>query len=174
MATAIDVMKYIKAKKRLTGEVQLQKLVYYSQAWSLAWDGAPLFHDKIEAWRHGPVCRSIYKRTDTADATALTPQERATVDAVLTYYGTMPGATLSQMSHEEKPWADVWGDRRSDETCSDEITHDAMRRFYTIKALNGHGPRRVPEHVAAEDAELREIAAANVERWRETLAILAQ
>ena len=69
MATAIDVMKYIKAKKRLTGEVQLQKLVYYSQAWSLAWDGAPLFHDKIEAWRHGPVCRSIYKRTDTADAT---------------------------------------------------------------------------------------------------------
>ena len=75
MATAIDVMKYIKAKKRLTGDVQLQKLVYYSQAWSLAWDGAPLFHDKIEAWRHGPVCRSIYKRTDTADAPALTPQE---------------------------------------------------------------------------------------------------
>ena len=137
MATAIDVMKYIKAKKRLTGEVQLQKLVYYSQAWSLAWDGAPLFHDKIEAWRHGPVCRSIYKRTDTADATALTPQERATVDAVLTYYGTMPGATLSQMSHEEKPWADVWGDRRSDETCSDEITHDVHSRGVCDEADDG-------------------------------------
>ena len=39
MATAIDVMKYIKSQKSITGEVQLQKLVYYSQAWSLAWDG---------------------------------------------------------------------------------------------------------------------------------------
>lgn len=174
MATAIDVMKYIKSQQHITGEVQLQKLVYYAQAWSLAWDGTPLFHDKIEAWRHGPVVRSIYKRTDDADATVLTARERATVDAVLAHYGKMYGAALRQMSHSEKPWADVWGDRAADDWCSDEISHDAMRRFYTVKALDGEGPRRSPDHVEADYAEVAKIAEANADRWRTTLAILAQ
>lgn len=174
MATAIDVMKYIKSRQVITGEVQLQKLVYYSQAWSLAWDGTPLFHDRIEAWRHGPVVRSIYKRNDQADATVLDRREQSTVDAVLAHYGSMYGAALRQMSHDEKPWADVWGDRPSDDRCSDEITHDAMRRFYTLKALDGQGPRRAPDHELAEYSEVREIAGANVDRWRTTLAILGQ
>lgn len=174
MATAIDVMKYIKSQKSITGEVQLQKLVYYSQAWSLAWDGVPLFHDRIEAWRHGPVVRSIYKRTDGADATVLTPSERATVDAVLVHYGEMYGSELAGMSHSEKPWSDVWGDRPEDAKCSDEITHDAMRRFYTLKAVDEGGPKRFPSHNDADYAEVRQIAKANVDRWREALAILAQ
>ena len=174
MATALDVMRYIKSQQIITGEVQLQKLVYYAQAWSLAWDGTPLFHDRIEAWRHGPVVRSLYKRGDDADATVLNPHERATVDAVLDHYGSMYGASLREMSHDEKPWADVWGDRPADGVCSDEITHDAMRRFYTVKALHGDGPRRAPAHVQADYAEVREIAGANVERWATTLAILGQ
>lgn len=174
MATAIDVMKYIKSQKQITGEVQLQKLVYYSQAWSLAWDGAPLFHDKIEAWRYGPVVRSIYKRSDDADATVLTPAERRTVDAVLAHYGRLFGADLKEMSHAEKPWSDVWGDRPADAFCSDEITHDSMRRFYTVMAMDGQGPVRQPVHEESSYAEVREIAEANSERWRETLAILAR
>ena len=30
--------------------MKLQKLVYYSQAWSLIWDEKPLFEEEIEAW----------------------------------------------------------------------------------------------------------------------------
>lgn len=174
MATALDVMKYIKSQQPISGDVQLQKLAYYSQAWSLAWDGTPLFHDKIEAWRHGPVVPSTYNRDVQSDAATLSPRERATVDAVIAYYGSMSGAALRQMSHDERPWGDVWGDRPDDARCSDEITQDAIRRFYTVKALKGEGPRRSPDHVVAEDDEVREIAEANAERWATTLAILGQ
>lgn len=39
----------------------LQKLTYYSQAWSLAWDSDPLFEEKFEAWSDGPVSRKLFQ-----------------------------------------------------------------------------------------------------------------
>ena len=55
MATAHDVAAYILQKKGEMTAMKLQKLVYYSQAWSVVWDERPLFHEKIEAWANGPV-----------------------------------------------------------------------------------------------------------------------
>ena len=49
MATANDVAKYILEKKGRVSISKLQKLLYYSKAWSLIWDGTPLFKDRIEA-----------------------------------------------------------------------------------------------------------------------------
>ena len=47
-----------------SGEVithlKLQKLIYYAQAWFLAFFARPLFHDSFEAWQHGPVVRKLY------------------------------------------------------------------------------------------------------------------
>ena len=40
---------------------KLQKLCYYSQAWSLVWDDEPLFTEKIEAWANGPVIPDLYQ-----------------------------------------------------------------------------------------------------------------
>ena len=40
--------------------MKLQKLIYYSQAWSLVWDEKPLFAERIEAWANGPVCPDLY------------------------------------------------------------------------------------------------------------------
>ncbi len=178
MATAVDVMKYIKSQVRVSGAVQLQKLVYYAQAWSIAWDGTPLFPERIEAWKHGPVVPALYKRDDAADPNALSPQDRATVDAVLAHYGQHFGGSLRAMSHQEQPWIDAWARRATPDRGSEEITVDVMRRFYTSVALRGEGPRRVPDSQvlradAAED-EVSQIAAANARRWRETLAILGQ
>ena len=48
--TAIDVAAYILSKQGDMPAMKLQKLVYYSQAWSLVWDDKPLFRDRIEAW----------------------------------------------------------------------------------------------------------------------------
>jgi len=42
--------------------MKLQKLAYYSQAWSLVWDEKALFPEKIEAWANGPVVRALYDR----------------------------------------------------------------------------------------------------------------
>lgn len=62
MATANDVAAYImgQAATPIT-TMKLQKLLYYSQGWSLAWDGQPLFTDEIAAWANGPVIYSVFK-----------------------------------------------------------------------------------------------------------------
>ena len=39
---------------------KLQKLIYYAQAWNMAFNGEPIFEEKIEAWIHGPVVPEVY------------------------------------------------------------------------------------------------------------------
>lgn len=41
--------------------MKLQKLVYYCQAWHLAWEGRALFPEAIHAWASGPVHPELYE-----------------------------------------------------------------------------------------------------------------
>ena len=63
-ATAIDVGQYIvdcfRNQNKSITTLKLQKLVYYSQSWSLVWDDAPLFEEDFEAWVNGPVAVSLF------------------------------------------------------------------------------------------------------------------
>ncbi len=115
MATVFDVAKYILEKQGPLPTLKLQKLVYYSQAWSLVWDGKPLFGEEIQAWRGGPVIPELYRAhrgafeisaalLDRGDATALTQEQTETVDAVLRFYGAMAPWQLSNLTHQEDPW----------------------------------------------------------------------
>ena len=62
--TAIDVGQYIvdcfRNQNKSITTLKLQKLVYYSQSWSLVWDDAPLFEEDFEAWVNGPVAVSLF------------------------------------------------------------------------------------------------------------------
>lgn len=60
MASVFDVSAYILKKTGPISAMKLQKLAYYAQAWSLVWDDAPLFSERIEAWANGPVCPDLY------------------------------------------------------------------------------------------------------------------
>ena len=143
MATVIDVAKYIVDRCGEIDTWKLQKLVYYSQAWSLVWDGKPLFDSKIEAWANGPVCRDlfeIHKKMyavgpltpiwDGANPDILTECERETVDAVLRDYGDMPGYDLRELTHLEDPWKRAREGVPLMEPCNNEITHESMRLYY--------------------------------------------
>lgn len=48
------------AARSALSPMKLQKLMYYAQGWSLAIADRPLFDEQIEAWKWGPVIRSIY------------------------------------------------------------------------------------------------------------------
>lgn len=44
-------------------QMKLQKLLFYSHAWHLAYDRGPLFENDFEAWPWGPVVRDVYLQT---------------------------------------------------------------------------------------------------------------
>ena len=138
MATVCDVAAYILEKAGPMTAWKLQKLVYYSQAWSLVWDQRPMFDERIEAWANGPVCPTLYNKhrghfivTDIAgDPSALDKDARNTVDAVLLFYGNKHPQWLSDLTHSEAPWRDARGDLPLGANCCNEITLDTMAAYY--------------------------------------------
>jgi uncharacterized phage-associated protein len=139
MATVFDVAAYILEKKGEMTAWKLQKLVYYSQAWSLVWDQRPLFAERIEAWANGPVCPDLYKvhvgkfivkSMPSGKVDALDAVGRETVDAVLSFYGDMHPQELSDLTHSERPWLDARGELPAGAPSQNEITHEAMAGYY--------------------------------------------
>ena len=139
MASVFDVAAYILHKQGPVTVMKLQKLVYYSQAWSLVWDEKLLFRNKIEAWANGPVVPALYRvhrgqfevsRLPQGDKKALTKQQRETVDAVLDCYGEKPSRWLSELAHTERPWVEARRGLKPGERGRNEITHAAMAEYY--------------------------------------------
>ena len=139
MARVVDVAAYILAHKGRMTAMKLQKLVYYSQAWSLVWDERPLFSDRIEAWANGPVCPSLYSlhagqfdvsQIPGGNPEALDETAKETIDAVLADYGDISSQWLSDLTHAEPPWADARGDLPLGTRSNREITHAAMAEYY--------------------------------------------
>lgn len=60
---------------------KLNRLVYLAQAEAVATTGEPLFEDRIEAWRHGPVVPAvIHAFGEWGDAAIIEPTEHAEVE----------------------------------------------------------------------------------------------
>lgn len=60
MTSIFDVAAYVLDKLGVMTTMKLEKLCYYSQAWSLVWDERRLFPERFEAWANGPVCPDLY------------------------------------------------------------------------------------------------------------------
>jgi uncharacterized phage-associated protein len=189
VATSLDVAAYILRVMADRGEDApvtrcVQKLVYYTQAWSLAWDGRPAFHEPVEAWRDGPVVRRLYSAhhrqwrvsaIPDGDPNALTADERSIVDAVMDFYGDMTFDQLVEQTHRELPWQRARGDKPPGAHSWAEITPTSMRSYYTVQSLNGlpTPERPVSRPVDVDPDEVRNETAMQTKVWRETLDWLA-
>ncbi len=140
MASVHDVAAYILRERGPMSTWKLQKLVYYSQAWHLAWDDEPLFDAPIEAWANGPVVRELYRKHrgqftvhtwPVGDPEALNDDERSTIDTVLRDYGHLSGRTLSHLTHQEAPWREAREGLEPTESSSTPISIDTMYDFYS-------------------------------------------
>jgi uncharacterized phage-associated protein len=142
MANVFDVAQYILHKSGRLTTWKLQKLCYYSQAWSLVWDEKPLFNEEIEAWANGPVIPDLYKRhkgrfyvTDqniVGEPSKITKRQRDTIDAILDSYGKKSSSWLSELTHGELPWENAR--KRDNLSCGErgnaEIKLDEMAEYY--------------------------------------------
>ena len=111
--SACDVAQFIMETCGPMTIMKLQKLVYYSQAWSIVWDDDLIFQDAIEAWDNGPVVRKLWDITKgnfrvsaiaNGNSGALSENQKLTIMRVLEFYGNKDAQWLSDLTHLEKPW----------------------------------------------------------------------
>lgn len=141
MATVFDVAKYVLDRCGSLTTMKLQKLVYYCQAWSLAWDEKPLFNENFEAWANGPVCPQLFEmhrhlfvveKTLFDDMTdyEFSEEQLETMDAVLRDLKDKSPQWLSDLTHSELPWREARAGCEPGERCNNVITKESMQLYY--------------------------------------------
>jgi uncharacterized phage-associated protein len=110
-----------------TGEpltlMQLIKLVYMADGWSLALLNKPLSKETPQAWQYGPVFRSVYsafagigakpvsgrayiRGSQVPVAEEFTADEDKIIRMVVSSYGKLSAYTLSNLTHQPgTPWS---------------------------------------------------------------------
>jgi uncharacterized phage-associated protein len=140
MANVHDVARYIVEQSGELTAMKLQKLVYYSQAWSLVWDDKLLFPERIEAWANGPVIPELYKVHKGAfkvsdwpcgNSAVLDDKQKETIEVVLDFYGKKTPQWLSDLTHQEQPWRDARNGLNPTERSDSVITPGAMYEYYS-------------------------------------------
>jgi uncharacterized phage-associated protein len=129
--------------------LKLHKLLYYCQAWNLAFGRGRLFPSNFQAWVHGPVCREVYDRyvqtkalyspvsaSDIRtgfDPQALPENERAVINSILEVYAPLSGDQLEEMTHREDPWIEARQGISPSARSENAISEATMERFYSAR-----------------------------------------
>jgi uncharacterized phage-associated protein len=126
--------------------IKLQKILYYVQAWHLAFKKEPLFNSKFQAWVHGPVNREIYGRfnatkylyseinlsdvIDTEVTSKLNKDEISHINLVLDAYSKYSGIDLEEMTHKEDPWIIARSGYEPNQRCEIEIDNVFLGDYF--------------------------------------------
>ncbi|GLQ25114.1 hypothetical protein GCM10007853_29880 [Algimonas ampicilliniresistens] len=148
-----DICDYVIARLRAAGVhinlLKLHKLLYYVQAWALAYDNEPMFDEDFQAWVHGPVSRRIFDRFKESkslyssvgvqdiregfDAGSLREATVNNINSVLDVYGGFSGDQLEQLTHEEQPWLEARANLSPTERSTEVISQETMGSFYRAR-----------------------------------------
>lgn len=132
--------------------MKLQKLVYYSQAYQLAFSEGreTLFDEDFQAWVHGPVIMELYQEYKEFGWRAITSdvpeggvfgadsEQYELVRCVVEAYGRYDGAALSTMTHRETPWLSARGNTDPTKGSQKTISKASIAEYF-IPKLKAHG-----------------------------------
>ena len=135
---ANDVGSYLSNHK-------LQKLLYYAQAWYLAFEDKPLFDEDFEAWVHGPTIPALFyeykeqfgfkpilKEVEKPEF----PQEvQEFLDELSDDYFFRDAYELELMVRREDPWIKARGELPRDEPCHAIISKQLMKAYYKTRVI---------------------------------------
>jgi uncharacterized phage-associated protein len=143
MTTADDVATYLIALGHERGtrinNAQLQRLLYYVQAWHLAGRDQPMFPEKFQAWIYGPAIPHVYWTYDVHGWQPLPVPEKmpvlsdcdaAFIRGIADDYIALDEWELEARACNEAPWLNARrGTPRVDPSTA-EISEEDMRAFY--------------------------------------------
>ena len=148
---SVELAKFILAEQGAMPHLKLQKLLYYVEAWHLAYFQDSIVTDKFKAWVHGPVSLKVWHAFKDSRAplfndigisakeanqvrakikSVLSPEQLSLIDDVLREYGRLTAYELEGLTHSEKPWLEARKGLPADESSSREISKSTMMKFY--------------------------------------------
>ena len=148
MVGVFDVAEYVLSEVGYVSTMKLQKLVFYSQAYSLVAFDEPLFSDDFEAWVNGPVCPPLFRAHKglfvvgkgdlraEGDLGKVTKEQASCVKHVVLALGKLSGQELSALTHAESPWLDARNGCSDDERCTAVIAKQAIKEYYSSSACS--------------------------------------
>ena len=128
--------------------LKLQKLLYYTQAWHYTLFNIPLFDERIEAWAHGPVVVSQYRRFNkyvrdiplpklNIIPPVIDPKTETFLNDIVMVYGEHSASYLEQLTHNEPPWKMSRKNLPLYSRSNEEITLKSMKDYYSTLKKNG-------------------------------------
>lgn len=146
---SIVLSNYILKHYGPMSHLKLQKLLFYCDAYCLAYFGQELIVDQFEAWVHGPVSRKVfnelkgqavlytdvaYSETPGMDVDAefakLTTDQQALIKDVLDQLASWTGLELERATHNERPWQLARVGYDDAQPCHEIISKEETARFY--------------------------------------------
>lgn len=102
--------------------LKLQKLLFYIDGCFGAVHKKSLFAERFQAWKHGPVVKSVYDKykkfkdqpiivstdDDISESSSFSKEELDTLNEAYSLFGHLSPWTLRNISHEEQPWIDAF------------------------------------------------------------------
>lgn len=146
MYSAMDIARYILTwfydNDEFISNLKLQKLLYYIQGHCLGMFSHPCFNDTIQAWKHGPVVPTVYRKFSSYAGGSIIYFDRYNqgeinenieelIDDVLEHYGEYETWDLVDMTHREGPWRGCYVDGMPDI----EITKESMQEWFEDERL---------------------------------------
>jgi len=160
MATAMDVAHYLiraaaeQPEPDFLTNLRLQKLLYYAQGWHIAIFGPPLFPERIEAWKHGPVVPAVYRSFSFAgrnhleppegDHESLTPEQERLLAQLWAGFRQYSATALYHMTHRERPWQEARAGLPPDAHGSAEVSLTTMAEVFKSQ-IGGVNPKEIWE-----------------------------
>ncbi len=136
----------------------LNKILYFTHGWRLAFGHGPLYFQEFEAWPNGPVSPVIYHEfkqnraepignrakimdIETGESIIasydLSDEEADFIIRMISFYGRKEALKLSHMSHEKgAPWDMV---KRTRTHLGMKIPNDALKEFFSLKLKSRMG-----------------------------------
>ncbi|MBE6845500.1 MAG: DUF4065 domain-containing protein [Ruminococcus sp.] len=147
MYKIFDIANWFLGKEAMD-QKKVQKLCYYTQAWSLAIFSKPIIDCKFEAWAHGPVCRELWSKLHVhtyfdipqdalkSDSSVISNiDDIELLERVWETYKDFSGYQLEVLTHKERPWMIARGDTPEFQRCTTEISEDEMKHYYSTLYL---------------------------------------
>ena len=159
----LDIARYIinecNEKGIIISNLKLQKLLYFVQGYTFAFEGHRCFSNVIQAWDYGPVCPDAYhefKRygamniptvktytecsienhkikieTKTYNPLMVDAKTREIIDAIIDNYGKYSATTLVEITHGQTPWEKTYYNHPMEKNVI--ISEELIRRYFENK-----------------------------------------